>query len=35
VTRIVNGETRLPLFKFPAECPYTIDQLRDHDWMPE
>jgi hypothetical protein len=28
-------ETTLPVSIFPADCPYTIDQLRDPDWMPE
>jgi len=27
-------ETKLPLSAFPAECPYTLDQLRDPDWLP-
>jgi Domain of unknown function DUF29 len=27
-------ETKLPVTTFPADCPYTIDQLRDPDWMP-
>ena len=28
-------ETELPRSTFPADCPYTLDQLRDPDWMPE
>ena len=28
-------ETRLPRNAFPFDCPYTLDQLRDRDWMPE
>lgn len=28
-------ETGLPLSAFPLGCPYTLDQLRDEDWMPE
>lgn len=28
-------ETKLPVETFPADCPYTLDQLRDPDWMPE
>lgn len=28
-------ETGLPRSTFPAERPYAIAQLRDHDWMPE
>lgn len=28
-------ETKLPLSTFPAACPYTLDQLRDDDWLPE
>jgi hypothetical protein len=27
-------ETELPLSSFPEICPYTLDQLRDFDWMP-
>jgi hypothetical protein len=27
-------ETKLPVSTFPADCPYTMDQLRDPDWMP-
>jgi hypothetical protein len=28
-------ETGLPLSTFPPACPYTLDQLRDDDWMPD
>ena len=28
-------ETKLPPTTFPAECPYTLEQLRDPDWLPE
>lgn len=28
-------ETGLPGAAFPAECPYTMDKLRDPDWLPE
>ena len=28
-------ETGLPRGTFPLDCPYTLDQLRDPDWMPE
>ena len=28
-------ETGLPKNAFPAECPYTLEQLRDPEWMPE
>jgi hypothetical protein len=27
-------ETGLPLSTLPAECPYSLDQLRDPDWLP-
>jgi hypothetical protein len=27
-------ETGLARETFPAECPYTVEQLRDHDFMP-
>jgi len=27
-------DTKLPRSTFPAECPYTLDQLRDADWLP-
>ena len=28
-------ETRLSRNEFPFDCPYTVEQLRDRDWMPE
>lgn len=28
-------DTDVPKTTFPAECPYTLDQLRDPDWMPK
>ena len=28
-------ETGQPRNAFPFDCPYTLDQLRDPDWMPE
>ena len=28
-------ETGLPKSAFPPECPYTFDQLRDPDWLPD
>ncbi|MBN9017991.1 MAG: DUF29 domain-containing protein [Rhizobiales bacterium] len=28
-------ETGLPKSAFPAECPWTLDQLRDEDFLPE
>ena len=28
-------DTDLPKSTFPAECPYSLEQLRDPDWMPE
>ena len=28
-------ETGRPLANFPAECPYTVEQLRDRDFLPE
>jgi hypothetical protein len=30
-----SDETDLPRNTFPFDCPYTLDQLRDPDWMPE
>jgi hypothetical protein len=27
-------ETGLDQRVFPADCPYTLDQLRNPDWMP-
>ena len=30
-----SGQTDLPRRAFPADCPYTLEQLRDPDWMPE
>jgi hypothetical protein len=32
--RNASKETGLPLSTFPEICPYTLDQLRDFDWMP-
>jgi hypothetical protein len=28
-------ETDLPLDAFPAECPFTLDQLRDDEFLPD
>jgi hypothetical protein len=28
-------ETELPRSDFPFDCPYTVEQLRDPDWMPD
>lgn len=28
-------DTDLPRSTFPAECPYSVEQLRNADWMPE
>jgi len=28
-------ETELPLSTFPAECPWTLDQIRNPDFLPE
>jgi hypothetical protein len=28
-------ETGLALHSFPAECPFTLEQIRDIDWLPE
>ena len=28
-------ETRLSLKRFPASAPFTAEQARDHDWLPE
>ena len=33
--REASDETGLPRSSFPADCPYTVEQLRDPDWMPE
>lgn len=33
--RVAAREAGLPLATFPAECPYTIEFLRDHDALPE
>ncbi len=30
-----QAETGLPLSTFPPDCPYSLDQLRDDDWLPE
>jgi hypothetical protein len=31
---LASKETRLPRNTVPFDCPYTVDQLRDHDFMP-
>jgi hypothetical protein len=31
---LAAAETKLPIATFPADCPYTVEQLRDPDWMP-
>jgi hypothetical protein len=28
------GETRLPEERYPPTCPYTLDQIRDRDFLP-
>ncbi|MEX6506320.1 DUF29 domain-containing protein [Jiella sp. M17.18] len=33
--RLASQETRLPLSTFPDTCPYTIQELRDRDFLPE
>jgi hypothetical protein len=33
--REAHKETGLPLTTFPLGCPYTLDQLRDDEWMPK
>jgi hypothetical protein len=33
--REAQVETGLPKSAFPPECPYTLDQLRDPDWLPD
>lgn len=33
--RLASEETNLPLSTFPDVCPYTADQLRDRDYLPE
>tara|TARA_R110002020_G_scaffold232842_3_gene444355 strand:+ start:1230 stop:1544 length:315 start_codon:yes stop_codon:yes gene_type:complete len=33
--RRAAAETRLPLSTFPETCPYTANQLRDRDYLPE
>ncbi len=30
-----SAESGLPPKTFPVDCPYTLDQLRDPDWMPD
>jgi Domain of unknown function DUF29 len=32
--RTASIETKLPLKAFPAECPYSFDQLMDDDFLP-
>jgi hypothetical protein len=27
-------ETGIALKKFPVDCPYTIEQILDEDWLP-
>jgi hypothetical protein len=33
--RLASAETGLPLQTFPVECPWTIEQVLDHDFFPE
>ncbi|WP_420844723.1 DUF29 family protein [Jiella avicenniae] len=33
--RSAAHETELPLSTFPETCPYTAEQLRDRDFLPE
>lgn len=33
--REASVETRLPLETFPLGCPYSLDQLRDQDFLPD
>lgn len=33
--REAEVETKLPQTTFPAECPYTLEQLLQDDWLPE
>lgn len=33
--RQAANETGLPMDNFPATCPYSLDQLRDPDFLPE
>ena len=33
--RDAADETDLPLSTFPETCPYTVEQLRDRDYLPE
>lgn len=28
------GETRVPLARFPADCPWTVEEILDEDWLP-
>jgi hypothetical protein len=30
-----SGETGLPESAFPPECPYTVEQMLDQDFLPE
>jgi len=33
--RLAAGQTRLPRDAFPAECPFTPEQILDEDFLPE
>jgi len=33
--RLASAETGLPLQTFAAECPWTVEQVLDHDFFPE
>ncbi|HEY9057411.1 MAG TPA: DUF29 domain-containing protein [Aurantimonas sp.] len=35
MTRTRRSESGVPLESLPVERPYSLEQLRDHDWMPE
>jgi hypothetical protein len=32
--KLAAKQTALPLSAFPADCPYTISQVLDEDWLP-
>jgi hypothetical protein len=33
--RLAMDETGLPLHGFPADCPYSLDQAMDQEFLPE
>jgi hypothetical protein len=33
--RLASAETGLPINQFPGECPFSLDQVLDQEYLPE